>query len=398
VSNRRTPEELLAENAELRQRLADAEETLRAITSGEVDALVINTKSGETVFTLQDADTVYRIAIESINEGVITLSPEGSILYSNGCFAQMVGADLNTVIGTSVFDFVTPDSRDPLAGMLALDSSSGEITVRSKDGVLVPTYFATKRLQLDNLPICAVVTDLTQQKRSQEAIAALKQAEQLKDEFIGLVSHEIRTPLTVMIGALSVAMSDGIAPEDARSLLLDAKSGSESLNHIVDNLIELSRYQSHRLSLQKQLIDIAAVVRGFAEKERIHTSQHHLVLDVPQDLPQIRADRFRVELVLVNLVSNAVKYSDEGTEIRLSVRQAPGSLVISVSDRGIGIPAERQASLFRPFQRLEDPSKPVKGLGLGLLVCKRLVEAHGGKIWVESQPGQGSTFSFTLPA
>lgn len=228
-------------------------------------------------------------------------------------------------------------------------------------------------------------------------ITERKEAEQLKDEFIGLVSHEIRTPLTILIGALGVAMTETIGPEDARSMLGEAIAGAEALNHIVDNLIELSRYQSNRLALQKEPIDIGTVIESVVEKMKVHAVEHRLVVDIPERLPLVFADRFRVELVLVNLLSNAAKYSAEGKEIKLSIQQQPKSLVISVSDQGTGISAEQQARLFQPFERLDNMAKPVKGLGLGLLACKRLVEAHGGKIWVESEPGKGSTFSFTLP-
>ncbi len=121
------------------------------------------------------------------------------------------------------------------------------------------------------------------------------------------------------------------------------------------------------------------------------------MLDIPGGLPSLNVDRVRVELILVNLLRNAVKYSAEGTDIRLSVQRQPDTLVISVIDQGIGIPATQQTRLFQPFERLESAARSVGGLGLGLLVCKRLVEAHGGKIWVESKPGKGSTFLFTIP-
>ncbi len=228
-------------------------------------------------------------------------------------------------------------------------------------------------------------------------ITESKKIEQLKDDFIGMVSHEIRTPLTILIGSLGVAMTEGITPEDARSMLNEAMEGAKSLHHIVDNLLELSRYQSNRLALQKEQVDIAEVIRTLVEKKKFATDRHSLLLDIPRQIPTVNADRTRVELILMNLLSNAAKYSAEGTEIRISVRKQSDSLVISVSDRGIGIPAEKHANLFLPFERLGNAAVSVKGLGLGLLVCKRLVEAHGGKIWVESAPGKGSTFSFTLP-
>jgi len=499
----RGTKELQQEIAALRQRLDDAEETLRAITSGEVDALVVNTPGGEQVFTLQGADTVYRTAVNNINEGVITVSPEGTILYANHYFAGMIGAGLSKVIGASIFDFVAPENRDLLAAFLARDSGRGELSLRCRDGTQVPVYAATRKLELDDLAaVCVVFTDLTQQKRNEEIIrtgqlvqsilaqspnmvivcdgagivtfasdvarrmsgeyvvgqpvdralakisisgkplqfsdiqggiksnktticssedgenkyfllrrgmfgpeedvqgyvitltdiTALKQAEQLKDEFIGLVSHELRTPLTAVMGGIGVALNEGLESEDVKLMLRDALEGARSLNQIISNLLELSRYQSDRLSLEKDSIDVKAVVRTVAGSAR--SDSHRLVLEIAEGLPRVRADKMRLELILKNLLSNAMKYSPPDTEVRLGVRSQPGHVVISVSDQGIGIPDDEQASLFTPFGRL-DGARP--GLGLGLLVCRRLVEAHGGQIWVESTRGKGSTFSFTLP-
>jgi signal transduction histidine kinase len=224
-----------------------------------------------------------------------------------------------------------------------------------------------------------------------------KKAEQLKDEFIGLVSHEIRTPLTILMGAIGVAMTEGITPEDSRHILRDAMDGAESLNHIVNNLIELSRYQSNRLSIVKETLDLVKELTLLVDSERVHMQKHHLEVDIPPALQSVSADKVKLELILVNLLSNAVKYSAQGTTIRVSARKTGAFLTISVSDQGVGIPLEKQSMLFQPFERLDNADATIKGLGLGLLVCKRLVEIHGGAIWVESEPGRGSIFKFTLP-
>lgn len=501
----RETKEVQQEIAELRQRLGDAEETLRAITSGEVDAVVVNTAAGERVFTLQGADTVYRVAVDNISEGVITLSLEGTILYANHYFARMMRADLSKIVGASIFDLVAPEGRKALSAYLARDGGRGEVSLRSRDGAEVPVYLATRRLQLDNFPaVCVVFTDLTQQKRNEEIIrtgqlvqsilaqspnmvivcnsagtvtyasdaafricgdyvvgqpvdaalakmsisgkplrfsdiqhgdikgdttticsseggqvtyfllrrgmfgpedgvqgyvitltdvTALKQAEQLKDEFIGLVSHEIRTPLTVVMGAIGVALNEGVETEVVKLMLREAMQGARSLNQIVSNLLELSRYQSDRLSLKRDLIDIGAVTQALAGSPR--TDSHRLVVEIADGLPPVHADKMRLELILKNLLSNAMKYSPPGTEVRLAARKHADNLVLSVSDQGIGMSDEEQSRLFMPFGRLGNATSP--GIGLGLLVCRRLVEAHGGEIWVESTEGKGSTFSFTLP-
>jgi PAS domain S-box-containing protein len=226
-------------------------------------------------------------------------------------------------------------------------------------------------------------------------ITERKQMEQLKEEFIGMVSHEMRTPLTVIIGAIDTALSAGISVDDARALLHDAQSSAEDLANILENLLELSRHQSNRLFIHKVPVDIARAARTAAEKIQLNYS-HSIFLDIPDGFPRVPADELRVGRILHNLLENAVKYSPVGTRIRISARQESGDVVIGVSDLGPGISAADRGRIFQQFERLDEPAR-AKGLGLGLVVCKRLVEAHGGTIWVESEPGHGATFYFKLP-
>ena len=219
----------------------------------------------------------------------------------------------------------------------------------------------------------------------------------LKDEFIGMVSHELRTPLTLTTAAVKTAMSQGLTADDVRELLKEAEHGAEALAHLLENLVELSRYQADRLQMVKNPLSIEDVVRHAVSKRETLIQSHRLSLDVERDLPAVVADRLRLELVVSNLLDNAVKYSPQGTEVKVSVKKTSDHLVIGVRDQGKGIALDDQGRLFQRFERLSETSTTRPGLGLGLLLCKRLVEAHGGRIWVESEVGRGSTFSFTLP-
>jgi signal transduction histidine kinase len=229
-------------------------------------------------------------------------------------------------------------------------------------------------------------------------ISERKNAEQLKDEFIGMVSHELKTPLTIVTGALNTAVTPGVSPEQQRELLEDAAWGAETMADIVDNLLELSRWQSKRLVLQPAPVDIRRVLRRMVEQSMKKSARHRIVADVDAALPVVRADLTRVERIVDNLIDNAIKYSPGGGKVTVSARQNGGEILVSVRDEGIGISATDAEKLFRPFQRLESVvGTAIQGVGLGLVVCRRLVEAHGGSIWVESEPGKGSTFRFTLP-
>jgi PAS domain S-box-containing protein len=227
-------------------------------------------------------------------------------------------------------------------------------------------------------------------------ITERKKAEQLKDEFISLVSHELRTPMTIITGSLQTATSAGISREDKELLIQNAIIGAAGLSAILENLLELSRYQAGRLQLHKESVSIPVVALAVIEKLKVQNEGRSFLTDFPANLPLVDADPIRVERILYNLLENAAKYSQEGSEIRVFTHRRNHQIVTGVADKGVGISPENQGRLFELFERLGRGTRS-KGLGLGLVVCKRLVEAQGGKIWVESVPGKGSTFYFTLP-
>ncbi len=225
-----------------------------------------------------------------------------------------------------------------------------------------------------------------------------KKSETLKDEFIGMISHELKTPLTVVIGALSTAVMQGLPENLRRDLFHDAVIHSEMLASIVDNLLELSRQQSGRIDLHKAPTNVETIACKVVGQLRTKSAIHDVKCEFPETLPLVPADPLRVERILYNLVENAIKYSPAGGEVKTFAEQKDGFLVVGVSDQGIGIAPEKQHLLFQSFERLGAEIKgAIQGTGLGLRVCRILAEAHGGKIWVESAPGKGSTFYFTLP-
>ncbi len=269
----------------------------------------------------------------------------------------------------------------------------GEIRAKRRDGTTFDVQVSANLVNdAAGEPVCMMASfvDITERKK----------LEQLKDEFIGLVSHELRTPLTVILGSLSTVLSEGeyLPQAEVRQLLQDAALETESLSHLVDNLLDLSRFQAQQLHLYAEPVDIHKSVQNTLEKIRRQTSSHKFSVAIPKGLPLVNADSLRVERILYNLLDNAVKYSPPESPIKVTVRAEPQAIVVRVSNQGQGLSVQDQMKLFGPFQRLEQ-SRPdgVKGAGLGLMVCRRLVEAHGGRIWVESRPGHGSTFFFTLP-
>jgi PAS domain S-box-containing protein len=224
-----------------------------------------------------------------------------------------------------------------------------------------------------------------------------KRAEGIKDEFIGLVSHELRTPMTVLAGTLHVAGLPNITPEQRDQMLRDARQSAAQLGQILDNLVELARHQAGRLRLTAEPTDVRQLLRDIVRGEESGLEGFRLSLDLAEDLPSMEVDRVRVRQVIRNLLSNAAKYSPAGTEIKVAAVRREKHVIVSVRDRGRGMTPDEQSRLFQPFERLEQSTADSGGLGLGLVVCRRLVDAHGGDIWVESGPGEGSCFYFTLP-
>jgi PAS domain S-box-containing protein len=330
------------------------------------------------------------------NAPIIVWNQEFEITRFNHAFERLTGRTADEVLGQKL-DILFPDDSREVSLSHIRDAMAGErwevveIPIQHVDGsVWIVLWNSATLFDTDGkTPVATIAQgqDITERKK----------VEQIKDEFIGLVSHELKTPITVVIGSVYTAMSKGISRKDAQLLLQDAASSAESLATIVDNLLELSRAQADRLMIRKEKIDIAETVRSIVDKLKGKSATHKLLVDIPVGLPAIFADKVRIEeRILNNLVDNAVKYSPNGGDITVFARQEDDCLVVGVKDQGIGISAEDQVRLFQPFERLETVDG-VGGVGLGLNVCRRLVEAQGGRIWVESEPGRGSTFFFSLP-
>lgn len=239
--------------------------------------------------------------------------------------------------------------------------------------------------------------DLSLALRNIELEGERTKIDRMKDEFISLVSHELRTPLTVVIGSLRTALAEGISPDEAYELIENAAQGAESLEAILENMLELSRHQAGRLDLRNEPVSISDVTKSVIKRLKDQGAVQRFSTGFPSDLPVVEADPLRVERILYNLVENATKYSPEQSEIRVFARKEDEFVVTSVADQGAGISPEYQDKLFELFEQLETPLHRTRGVGIGLVVCKRLVEAQGGWIKVDSELGQGSTFSFALP-
>ncbi len=345
---------------------------------------------------LKQSEEGYRSLYEEAPSAYISVGTDGRIERANRSAADFFGRSQKELLGQPAADLFadTPDGRVIFQRFLTGEESCDEeVEMRRTDGSsawgslsMRPIHDAKGKIAARRLAI----VDITERRK----------LTQLKDDFIGLVSHELRSPMTVITGAINTALTEEerLTPDERRQLLKDASVEADLLSNILGNLLELSRIQANRLALNAETIRARKVIHAAIEEVKRQDSGHKFVTNLPRKIAPVDADELRLERIIYNLLENAVKYSPPGSTIRVSAHPEDKFLVISVSDEGPGITPADQARLFAPFQRLEG-SRPggARGVGLGLLVCRRLVEAHGGRIWVDSTPGKGATFSFTIP-
>lgn len=231
-------------------------------------------------------------------------------------------------------------------------------------------------------------------------ITRLKEVERLKSEFVMAASHELRTPITSLgmsIDLLQEHISTTLPAKD-RELLQAAHEEVHRLKTLVNNLLDLYKFEAGKIELELELFPISTIFEQVRSvfKNQANIKEISLIFKESEQLPLVRADANKIAWVISNLISNALRYTDRGGNISLAAQKIGTQVHLSVRDEGPGIPLEYHSKIFQKFVQIKD--RESGGSGLGLAICKEIVRAHGGAIWVESEPGKGSTFTFTLPA
>jgi len=546
-----TYEELLAENQMLQIQLEEANDTIDAIRTGKVDALIVNTGKTHELYTLKTADQTYRVFIEKMNEGAVTLNRDGVILYSNSRFAGMVDRPLEKVIGASFKNFVPDQARAKFVVMLnnAWDKDcKEEISLVTPQKQEVPCLLSCNTIEMDGgTALSLILTDLsilkdtenqlkekneqlkaaqlateklnneledTVQQRTNELLlsrehfkylannipqmswtnlpdgevnyynqqwynytgltpeeskehgwdkivhpddlqntvdrfeASLKSGEvfqienryknaadgtyrwhlnraiplrndkgeivfwvgtatdiedqkrelEKKDEFIGIASHELRTPLTSLKGYLQLLTNyrkDDLPPV-IRQYIAKANIAINKLQRLVNDLLDVSKIQAGRLEYPLTIINLSDVIKTCIADAR-HIYSENTFLNEDGDEILIRGNAERLEQVIMNLVSNAVKYSQENKTISIRTDIVENYVRVSVIDNGIGLTDEQKQHIFERFYRVEDKKYMTSGLGMGLYISAEIIRGHKGKVGVEGEFGKGATFYFDLP-
>jgi PAS domain S-box-containing protein len=438
--------------ADLEAQLHEAQDVLRAIQNREVDALVVRGGDGEQVFTLQAAEHPYRVMVETMSEGAVTLSQDGTVLHCNRAFAQLLGRPVQELVGSCFAAWVREADQACYVECLRNggEPRRSHIHLVRADGETLPVQLACSPLNIEDLPgaVCVIVLDLTEQERrlaleiEQQAAHAreqalrqrqeelerlnreledinramvalyaeldekakeLKHADEIKTHFLSNLSHEFRTPLNAIFALSQLLLDhlDGELTGEQEKQVGFIRKAADSLMDLVNDLLDLAKIRAGKIEVHPvefNAVNLFSALRGMLRSLQANPAVA-LVFEEPEGIPSLYNDEAKVSQILRNFVSNALKFTERG-EVRVSARHDPGSAMVTftVSDTGMGIAPQYHGRIFEEFTQLENPAQSrFKGTGLGLPLCRELAELLGGRIELESEPGVGSKFSVTMP-
>lgn len=433
-SGAKTYAQLVAENDQLQRQLDEANETIQAIRTGQVDALVVEGEQGYELYTLKTADQTYRVFIETMNEGAVTLNQDGMILYANSMFSSMVSLPLSKVIGLSFGLFVARDNQLSFAQLFEegwIKNHKLELVLRTRNDRELPCLLSVTALDLDDGRCLSVVlTDLTEQienrkqltvnnERLQEAIDALEisnlalnRSNENLQEFAYVASHDLQEPLRKIqqFGSLLKTTYLTELGDSGADLVSRMESAASRMSILIRDLLDYSRLTKSMNTTDAQPLN--ALVDDVLLELELVVQETGAIINL-EELGTVAGDPTQLTQALRNLLTNALKFVQSGVRPVISItRQAivradlPGGFhplgnqeafcAIRVADNGIGFDSRQAERIFGTFQRLHG-MRQYPGTGIGLAIVKKVAENHGGYVLAESESGQGATFTLFLP-
>ncbi|GAB3279033.1 hypothetical protein GCM10027347_53570 [Larkinella harenae] len=421
----KTFDQVSAENEQLRIQLEEALETIQAIRLGQVDAIVVEGQQGHELYTLKTADQTYRVFIETMHEGAVTLNEQGLILYSNATFAGMVEKPLSSVIGTAFKPYISPNCQSAYEDFIQeswQNASKRELTLYQRQNDLVCLVSATPLVLDEGKCLSLILTDLTVQKQTQaqlksanEALAsankALYRSNESLEQFAYVASHDLQEPLRKIQQFGDLLKSQYASQlQDGVTYLERMQSAASRMSTLIRALLTYSRISI--LQKSKTVVSLNQVVDTVLSDLELVITEAKAVIDVDA-LPSLPGDALQLGQLFQNLLSNALKFgqADQPPHIQIQYQAlAAGDLPlglqpsqpadryhqIAVKDNGVGFDEKYLDRIFQVFQRLHGKNEYV-GTGIGLAICQKVVDNHGGAITAVSQPGQGATFFIYLP-
>ncbi len=399
----------------LRVRESDPEVILSMLDLGARIGQYIERKQAEE--RLRDRDARIRAIVESAADSIILIDQRGVIEAFNPAAERMFGYTGPEIIGNNVSVLMDEYDRSRHDSYLAAYLQGGpsrvigntrEANGRRKDGTLFPIELTVSELRGGtDRRFTGIIRDVSQRKRAEadlkQAIERATAATQAKSDFLANMSHEVRTPMTAIIGYAEVLFDQRLTAEDREAAVLAIRRNGTHLLQLINDILDISKIEAGKLDIFVQSCAPWPLLLNVLSALRVSADEKGVELDVRAEgrVPRVcNTDPARVRQILVNFLSNAVKFSEPGqrVSVRMGADCSTGTLWYEVRDQGIGMTAEQLGRLFRPFEQADSSStRKYGGTGLGLSISKRLAEALGGSIQVQSEPGQGSRFRLVLP-
>jgi PAS domain S-box-containing protein len=363
------------------------------------------------IYCRKRAEQRFQAAIESSPSGMVLTNSSGIIMFVNRETERLFGYTRKELLGKSI-EILVPErfrSKHPAyreeffhhPSTRFMGAGRDLYGVR-KDGVEIPLEIGLNPIETDEgLLVLSAIVDISERKRSEAALRRtaeeLQRSNQELEQFAYVASHDLQEPLRMINGFLKLLESryNAQLDEKGRTYIEYAVQGSDRMSQLINDLLEYSRVQ--RKQPRQEPVDLnSAIQRAMANLQASVQESGTILSQDP--LPVVQGNPTQLAQLFQNLVGNAIKFRRKGTtpQIAIKCRQQEDHWVISVQDNGIGIPPEHREKVFAIFQRLHG-RKEYPGTGIGLAICKKIIEQHGGRIWVDSQQGEGSTFFFTLP-
>jgi PAS domain S-box-containing protein len=393
------------------------------LTKGRIDSVLLTRairyaiERRRSEQALRESEERFRVLYASIIDAVLvhrvaTKGRPGRIVEANDAASRLLGYTRGELLTKSITDVSLslpgPDPRSIVTRLPSGRDALFELVFTARDGRHVFAEVHASLLTYGGEDaVLYVLRDVTERNRA-EAEIARKNAElsglnEVKNQLLGMAAHDLRNPLSVIQTASSFLLEDAarrLPAEERTAFMHRIKDNSEFMLRLIDDLLDVARIESGRLDLDLVRQDLCAVIGENVSFNRTLAEQKNIRLDFAAEcgLPPLRFDRSKIEQVLSNLISNAVKFSAPGTSVVIRAAFESGSAVVSVQDQGPGISAQELDKLFKPFSKISVRSTAgEKSTGLGLAISRKIVEGHGGRIWAESEIGKGTTFRFSLP-
>jgi len=340
--------------------------------------------------------------LDSAADGILILSPDHTIERSNAAFARMYGAPQDEIHGRKHHEVIqwvrTPHGitlENAEAGGWPL---SPQAHLYVEGDIQRPDGQPPLPVGISYAPLISSDAKLINTIATVRDITRFRQADELKSEFVSVVSHELKTPVALIKGYVSTLRREDVEwdRDIMENSLLVIEEETDRLTSLIEDLLDASRLQAGGMQLKRSLISLRQIAKNLAERFQVQTDNHEIVVDMPEDLPEVLADEVRIQQVLSNLISNAIKYAPDGI-IRISGKAHPGENVICVTDEGPGIAAGDLPHIFDRFYRAPENSRKTKGAGLGLYLARAIVEAHNGRMWADPKTEKGARICFCLP-